>query len=60
MRDAPPQGMVSRSLLALIALVSVAGCHRRTFEDRAAAREDVIITSSPERGGSHRAEPRAR
>lgn len=32
-------------MLALMAVVSVAGCHRRTFEDRA-AREDVIITST--------------
>src|SRR5687768_5792648 len=39
--DAIESGMYARPLLAVLALASLAGCHRRTFE-KAHAREEVI------------------
>jgi hypothetical protein len=38
--------MFARSMLTLLALASVAGCHRRTFEPR--EREDTTIATSTE------------
>lgn len=47
MRDAAARGMKSaRSMVALFALVSLVACHRRTFENRAAANDEVIVTST--------------
>jgi hypothetical protein len=38
--------MLARSMFVVLALASLVGCHRRTFETRDTPREDTIVTST--------------